>query len=69
MLLFSYYLASFHRGPVQAMAIRAVSFSWSDVGVQEPPPWPLVIVLPLITGLSITLWAGIGRLFGMLIAN
>lgn len=69
MLLFSSHRASFDRGPVQAVAISAVSPSWSDIGAPEPPPWPLVIVLPLIAGLSITLWAGIVRLFGMLIAN
>ena len=69
MLLFSSNQVSFDRGAVQSVVIGVGSPSRSDFSADEPPPWPLVIVLPLIAGLSITLWAGIGRLFGMLIAN
>jgi len=69
MLLFSGNRVSFDRGPVRAMASDMVSSSRLQSSTDEPPPWPLVIVLPIICGLSITLWVGIGRLFGMLIAG
>ena len=69
MLLFSGNRVSFDRSPVRAMASDGASASRLQSSQDEPPPWPLVIVLPIICGLSITLWAGIGRLFGMLIAG
>lgn len=34
--------------------------------VPKEPPWPLVVVLQLIAGLSLALWAGIGGLWRML---
>lgn len=32
----------------------------------EPPPWPWRVALPLIAGLSLALWAGIGWVLRML---
>lgn len=29
-------------------------------------PWPWIVVLPLIAGLSLTLWAGVGMIVGLL---
>ena len=69
MLLFSGNRVSFDRGPVRAAATDLVSSSRLQSSTDEPPPWPQVIVLPIIGGLSIILWAGIGRLFVMLIAS
>jgi len=69
MLPLSYYRVSFARAPFEATAIDAVSRNRFSDASDELPPWPLVVVLPLITGLSITLWAGIARLVSMLIAT
>lgn len=69
MLLFSGNRVSFDRGPVRAVTTELVSSSRIQPSMDEPPPWPLVIVLPITGGLSITLWAGISRLLGMLIAS
>lgn len=31
-----------------------------------PTPWPWIVVLPLIAGLSLVLWAGVGMIVGLL---
>ena len=38
----------------------------SHGAANEPPPWPLIVVLPLIAGLSLTLWAGVWGVLRML---
>lgn len=69
MLRFSFQRVSLAGVPFEAVAIDAVSCSRVPAATYEPPPWPLVVVLPLITGLSITLWAGIARFVGMFVTN
>jgi len=66
---FSVNQVSFDRASVIAVAAGAVSTGRSQAATDEPPPWPLVVVLPLIAGLSVALWAGIGRLLGMFITG
>lgn len=36
---------------------------------KAPRPLPLVVALPIIAGLSLALWAGVGRLVAMIAAG
>ncbi len=69
MLPFLLNQVSFSLAPVQMVATGAVSSSQMLAATHEPRPWPLVVTLPLTAGLSLALWAGIGRLLGILIAG
>lgn len=69
MLPFSNSRASFGLALVQPVAAEAVFPSQLLAAAYEPQPWPLVITLPLTAGLSLALWAGIGRMLGIIIAG
>lgn len=51
--------------------LKPITFGRADAGLShdtanEPPPWPLIVVLPLIAGLSLALWAGVWGISRML---
>lgn len=59
--------------PSQALLQRG-GFGAAEPGLppaatKEPPPLPWVIVLPLIAGLSLALWGGVGGMVRLLWAE
>ena len=56
---------SFHRTPFPAL-IEPAADDGADrelprAVIDEPPPWPWRVAVPLIAGLSLALWVGLAR--------
>jgi len=53
-------------GPISTRAIACgLDRALSRAVLREPRPLPLRVALPLIAGLSLAIWAGIGLLLGV----
>jgi hypothetical protein len=58
--------SSLERGVIGPLPVGTVGSSLTYVPATDPRPLPLVLALLLIVGLSLGLWAGIGRIVGAL---
>ena len=54
-----------HRKAVDPAGLGVVGSGPFERPGKAPRPLPLVIALPIIAGLSLALWAGVGRLLAM----
>ncbi len=62
----AFHPVSFDRVPLQPVEHGRADPSDSNAA---PQPWPLMVTVPLIAGLSLALWAAIGDIVVMLAAG
>jgi len=65
----AFHPVSFDRVPLQPVEHGRADLSDSPDSNVGPQPWPSMVALPLIAGLSLALWAAIGDIVATLVAG